>query len=277
MVLGGVKSPSHTLPIACCLFPIAFFKHDEFCMGADFSTYRDEVLRLRQMGVSTPEICERLGLSSDIVIELIVGASHLPPISQKPEKRSSTRQRGRPRQVWDEAKVESVFELLSRPATVLGYRSQLWTLPRLVEGAAKHQLGLSKRMLRRHLTRLGLTFTARLEQCRCQLPPELDEVANSTRAMLYLVREFHAKDFGLEYLAPAVALVGWTPTNRIAFAVRRRRRVLTDFVEMFLRELLLLHADQHVVVAVPGKGKYRSERLRQFASSQRRLHLYELD
>jgi hypothetical protein len=245
-------------------------------MGANFSTYRDEVLRLRQMGVPTPEICGRLGVSSDVVIELIIGASHIPPISQKPEKRSSTRQRRRPRQVWDEAKVESVFELLSRPATVLGYRSQLWTLPRLVEGSAKRQFGLSKRMLRRHLTRLGLTFANHLEPCRRQIPPELDEVANSKRAMLYLVREFHAQDFGLEYLAPAVALVGLTPTNRIAFAVRRRRRILTDFVEMFLRELLLLHADKHVVAVIPGKGEYRSERLRQFVSSQRRLRLYEL-
>lgn len=245
-------------------------------MGADFSKYRDEVLRLRQIGIPTPEICGRLGLSSDVVIELIIGASHIPPTSQKPEKRPSTRPRGRPRQVWDEAKVENVFELLRRPATVLGYRSQLWTLPRLVEGAAKHQLGLSKRMLRRHLTRLGLTFADQLEQCG-KLPPELNEVANSKGAMLYLVRAFHAKDFDLEYLAPAVALVGFTPTNRIAFAIRHRHRILTDFVELFLRELLVLHADKHVVAVILGKGEYRCERLRQFASGFRRLHLYELD
>ena len=247
-------------------------------MVADFSKYRNEVLQLRQMGISTPEICGRLGLSSDVVIQLIIGASSIPPISQKQEKRPSTRKRGRPRQVWDEAKIENVFELLRRPATVLGYRSQLWTLPRLVEGAAKHQLGLSKRMLRRHLTRLGLTFSDQLEECRCNtgLPPELNDFTNSKGAILYLVRAFHAQDFGLEYLAPAIALVGFTPTNRIAFAIRRRHRILTDFVEMFLRELLLLHADKHVVVVIPGKGEYRSERLRQFASSQRRLHLYEL-
>ncbi|MBE9040202.1 hypothetical protein IQ235_05270 [Oscillatoriales cyanobacterium LEGE 11467] len=245
-------------------------------MGADFSKYRDEVLRLRQMGISTPEICGQLGLSSDIVIELIIGASSIPPIIQEPEKHFSTRPRGRPRQVWEEAKVEKVFDLLSRPATVLGYRSQLWTLPRLVEGAAKHQLGLSKRMLRRYLTRLGLTFSDQLEQCSCKLPLELNEVGHSKSAMLYLVREFHAQDFGLEYLTPAVALVGLTPSNRIALAVHHRHRVLTDFVEFFLRELLVLHADKHIVVVVPGKGEYRCERLRQFVSGFRRLHLYEL-
>ncbi|NEP11596.1 MAG: hypothetical protein F6K14_15565 [Symploca sp. SIO2C1] len=238
---------------------------------------QQEVLRLYHSKVSTPEICQKLGLNAEIVVALITNAlSGVSSGAKKRPEKLEKRPVGRPRKKLSEDEESSLLELLCRAASDYGYHSPLWTPQRVIKAAGR-ELGLTlkKDYLWANLKRWGLTFDEQQRLCLggLNIPAECTELVKSKRGLLYVLTEIHSAKLGI------VALVGLTPSKKtpLACAVWRRHRVITDFVQYFLRGLLTLHPKRHLAVLMKKKSAYRTEKLKQLESYQRRLHLFLVD
>ena len=235
---------------------------------------QQEVLQLYHSKIPTPEICQRLGLDAKTVVALITNAlSGVSGGRRQPEKRPV----GRPRKELAKEELESLLELLCRPASDYGYHSPLWTPQRVIKSAGGELgLPLKKDIVWANLKRWGMSFDEQLHRClggRGSIPAECKELVKSKRGLLYVVADYQIKSLGI------VALVGLTPSKKtpLACAVWQRHRIMTDFVKYFLRGLLTLHPKRHLVVLMKHKSAYRTKRLEQLESYQRRLHLFEID
>jgi len=246
-------------------------------MELSHSSLQQEVLRLYHSKVSTPEICQRLGLNAETVVALITNAlSGVSSSGRKQPEKQEKHSVGRPRKELAKEELESLLELLCHPASDFGYHSPLWT-PQQVIKSARVELGLAlkKDFVWASLRRWGVSFDEQLRLCLDGrgIPAECTELLKKKRGVLYVVADYQIKPFGI------VALVGLTPSKKtpLACAIQRRHRVMTDFVQYFLRGLLTLHPKRHLAVLMKQKSAYRTEKLKQLESQYRRLHLYESD
>ncbi|NET55417.1 MAG: hypothetical protein F6K47_04270 [Symploca sp. SIO2E6] len=231
-------------------------------------------MQLYHSKVPTPEICQRLGLNAETVVALITNA--LLGVSSGGRRRLEKRPVGRPRKKLSEDEVSSLLSLLCRPASEYGYHSPLWTPQRVIKSVGEELgLPLKKDTVWANLKRWGMSFDEQLHRCLGGrgIPVECTELFKKKRGLLYVVTEYQVKSLGI------VALVGLTPSKKtpLACAVWQRHRIMTDLVKYFLRGLLTLHPERHLAVLMKHKSAYRTQRLEQLASYQRRLHLFLVD
>jgi len=244
----------------------------------EYEKARQELIRLEHSGeevIDTPALCRelsrRFGFPSAKVFELLLEIRTSPRSSFR-EKRPV----GRPRKELAKEELESLLELLCRPASDYGYHSPLWTPQRVIK-ASEGELGipLKKDTVWANFKRWGVTFEHQLHRCLggLSIPAKCSELVKSKRGLLYVVPELHPAELGI------VALVGLTPSKKtpLACAVWQRHRIMTDLVKYFLGGLLTLHPERHLAVLMRHKSVYRTEKLKQLESHHRRLHLFEID
>ncbi|MBD1877129.1 hypothetical protein H6F75_26970 [Nodosilinea sp. FACHB-131] len=126
----------------------------------------------------------------------------------------------------------------------------IWTLPQLVTELREVLPAYSPSVdtVRRVFHRLGLTFEAQVEElCSTgRLFPRCRK--GRGRELLYLVTHQTTRQLGLvSLLPPATVVVGLTPGNRVALAVRMQSRVSPKFIREFLASLSALHPNRRVV------------------------------
>lgn len=210
--------------------------------------------------VTTPEICQRLGLGLDEVMALLLPV----PIERREDAPQVKRPVGRP--PW-RIGVEEGRRVLGRLVGGGAEGLLLWTIPQLV-GELREVLPShppSPDTVRRVLLDgLGLTsFAAHAERLRattitttgrsipCRGEGGGGTPSASRRELLYLVTHRTTRQLGLvSVLPPATVLVGLTPGNRMAIAVRMQSRITPKFLREFLDGLSTLHPNRRVV-AVP--------------------------
>ncbi|MBE9108278.1 hypothetical protein IQ273_02425 [Nodosilinea sp. LEGE 07298] len=208
---------------------------------------REQAQALHAALVTTPEICQRLGLGLDEVMALLL------PERQKDAPRAK-HPVGRPS--WTIEKEEGM-RLLNRLVGARRRRLPLWTLPQLV-GELREILPHppSEDTVRRVLDRLGLTFTKQAEGL-CAPGRSLLQRRESRRGrdLLYVVTHRTTRQLGLTSLPLATVVVGLSPGNRVVFAVRMQSRVSARFIREFLDGLSALHRNRRVLgMMVGGNG-----------------------
>jgi len=206
---------------------------------------RETAQALHATGLTTPEICQRLGLGLDAVMALLLPA----PMERQKDVPRVRRCVGRP--PWTIGKEEG-RQLLSRLVNHGCSAPAIWKLPELVSVLREvipHPP--SPDTVRRVLDGLGLTFAAHAERLRAtgrELPwrGEGGGVL-PRRQLLYLVTHRTTRQLGVLSLPPATVVVGLTPGNRVAFAVRMQNRMTPKFLRDFLDGLSALHPNRRVV------------------------------
>ncbi|MBD1919462.1 MULTISPECIES: hypothetical protein [Cyanophyceae] len=170
---------------------------------------------------------------------------------------------GRP--PWSIGKEDGA-RLLGRLVGHGNNKAPIWTIPQLV-GELREVLPSSHPpspdTVRRVLfDGLGLTsFAAHAERLRVTsstdrlFPPwrgkggEVSSLSLSRRSLLYLVTHRTTRQLGLvsPLFPPATIVVGLTPGNRVAIAVRMQSRITPKFLQEFLDGLSTFHPNRRVV------------------------------
>lgn len=212
------------------------------------------ILLLRDQGLTTPEICQQLGLNSDRVIEVLLQKSVVPErVTVKLPKRPV----GRPRKLEEGNLLPSIARVITKKtdSTV-----SLWKFPDLLQAIRSNiQKNLSQDTLRRYLKRQGFTFDDQLKQVLgCSTPPIEAVTTLSRREIVYVVthRIIRQREEGLNQATTVIT--GITAFNRIAVMAQPQSRLSPGMLITFLYGLLSLHPDRHIVVILSAKGVYRS-------------------
>lgn len=230
--------------------------------------------RLRAAGYMTPDICSQLGLPGEVVIELLVSRGSTDLSLGIPS----------PREPWTVRERSKFSHLLASPATEFGFQpSNVWTAPRVI-ALAKQMMGkrLSKDTLRRRLQASDITFTGQLNRLGCaRLPDQAFELQlRHPRHQIYGLAWIRASDVGLEDVDYTTALVGVTISNRIAFSIWPKTRLSPQgrryFPLHFLRELLVLHKQAHII-AITSLGMVGSQTIKRLHHHHHRLHVVVAD
>ncbi|EKU96595.1 hypothetical protein Lepto7375DRAFT_0060 [Leptolyngbya sp. PCC 7375] len=230
--------------------------------------------QLRAAGYMTPDICCELDLPGDVVIELLMSrVSTDAPVGTT-----------YPREQWTMRERSKLSHLLASPATEFGFQpSNVWTAPRVI-ALAKQVMGkrLSKDTLRRRLQASGITFTGQLNRLGCARLPEcaFELHLRHPRHQVYGITWIRSSDVGIENVDYTTALVGVTISNRIAFSIWPKVRLSPQgrrhFPLKFLRELLALHKEAHVIAITP-VGMFGAQTIEQLQHHHHRLHVVVAD
>lgn len=237
---------------------------------------RGAILALRSEGLSTPEICQRLELDSEIVIRLLMQETIGPSRVQRVPVVSPVRAVGRPRKLVESELMVTMAQVIAAGNSKRA--SLLWTFPDLLEALrGVTEPRLSGDTLRRYLNQQGLTFDHQLVKVAgsAAVPEVVADVVQSYRALLYVVT--HRTTVGDEASHSATTLlVGVSASNRLALFGRHQSRLSPGMLSEFFRDLLALHPGRHIVALTSGEGIYRRLVNDAFLNQQSKLHLYLL-
>jgi putative transposase len=210
---------------------------------------------------------------------------------------------GRPRKLpeWERKRM---WQIVLRPATEFGYKTDLWTVARIHQ-VVREKLGVvvSKDTIWRRLREAGLTYqkperqyfeidaAAREEWLRREVP-RIRRTVRKYRAILYFQDEANVSLTA--FLGKAWALCGKTPKTRVSgqrggvaalSAISRRghllfalheKRIASDEVIHFLDQMLHHHRHRHLVVVMDQAPPHVSKKTMSFIESQPRLHVFHL-
>lgn len=203
---------------------------------------RKTVAALRAQGVTTPELCTRLGLPLDAVMALLLPDQNVEREVAATTSPALRRPVGRPKAQLSDEDLKRILNVLCDRADVP------WTLPELAKKIAiAASQSLSVDTVRRELTRYGLTYAEQIRRLS-QGTELLEPLVRSKRSLLYVVTHHTTRQLGFTTLPLATVVVGLTPGNRMAFMVRTQSRMTPKFLEEFLGGLTRLHPNRRVVV-----------------------------
>lgn len=210
---------------------------------------------------------------------------------------------GRPRilEALTESELRSV---ILRPATELGYETDLWTIKRvqaIIED--RYEIRISKDTVWRRLREAGLTYqkperqyyeideSARQAWARTEIP-RIRRTVLKYRAILYFQDEANVSLTA--FLGKTWAVRGQTPKARVTgkrggiaavSAISRRgyllfrlyeKRITSIEVIEFLAQMLHHHRTRHLVVVMDQAPPHVSKATHHYIASQRRLHVFYL-
>lgn len=231
------------------------------------------VLTLRQQGLTTPEICQQLGLHSDVVIDILLTGT----LSVPEQNRIVAVKRpvGRPQKIQERGLLASIAQALAERKTKHHF---LWTFPDLLQVVRRTlRSDVSPDTLRRCLTRQGFTFADQLKQVVGESVPPDEVAAFSEGTILYVVNhQLHRASEGDRCCYPATTLItGVSAFNRLAVMAWPQSRLSSGMLVAFLHGLLTLHPDRHIAVILSAKkGVYQSVVRERSLNRDPRLQMY---
>jgi transposase len=210
---------------------------------------------------------------------------------------------GRPRKLAS-LDSDALIDIVLAPATEFGYETDFWTTRRLIQVIGS-ELGVvvSKRTVLRRLHDAGLSYQKpereyfqlseeeRAEWRRTELP-RIRRSVRKYKAILYFQDEANVSLTAL--LGKTWALRGYTPKQRVTgtrggvsamSAITHRgqlifrlhdKRIASDEVIDFLRQMLRHHPKRHLVVVMDQAPPHTSKKTMAYINSQRRLHVFHL-
>lgn len=251
----------------------------------DTKALKEKVLTLRRIGVTTPEICRKLGLTSETVIALLIDGA--PQAITKPPT---------PKLKQDSLPLLSqILSRLSEPACQYGYSGDLWTPSRLIT-----QFNLPRGTLYRLIKKVDLTFDSRLRRqfsrqesyhwwVTNMLPRILARVEDSN-GLLYLIDILRPQALPrteqiwiaaadcLEFeIGNPVLVYGISSTGRIAGQLHWcRKQVASDQILQVMQGLLRLHPNRDLLILASSKRSYRTRTIEEFVEAHKKLRLFIL-
>jgi transposase len=210
---------------------------------------------------------------------------------------------GRPR-LLEQLDEQRLRELVLKPASEFGYETDLWTVRRLhtvIE--QEYDVVVSKDTIWRRLCEAGLTYQkpereyhqideeARKEWVRSEVP-KIRRTIEKYRAILYFQDESNISLTA--FLGKTWAPRGKTPKQRVTgkrggvaamSAISKRghllfrlygKRIASNEVIQFLRQLLRHHKRRHLVVVMDQAPPHVSKKTEAFIDQQKRLHVFHL-
>ncbi len=233
---------------------------------------RRTIIDLRDEGVTTPEICQQLGIDADTVIALLVQGAIVPTVVVDVPKRPV----GRPRKQVDKDLFLRIIKVIEPGDSEV---PALWTFPQLLQVLDDSgQPSISGDTLRRYLHEQGLTFSTQLRQVigSSNIPDFLVATIRSRPSILYVVTHLIARPTDSNTCQATTLIIGVTSSNRLTFYAQQQSRLSQGMLSRFLRGLLTLHSERHVVVILKNEGVYRSVAHDRSLHRAPRLHVYTL-
>ncbi len=210
---------------------------------------------------------------------------------------------GRPRKLED-LNQEDLRSLVLEPASHYGYETDLWTVGRLQAVINEvYEIEVSKDTIWRRLRDAGLTYQkperayyeineeARQEWTRKEVP-KIRRTVKKYRAILYFQDEanisltaFLGKTWGPCGMTPTIKVTGKRGGVAARSAIRKpgrllfrlhEKRIASDEVIDFLRQMLAHHRHRHLVVVMDPAPPHVSKKTRGYMERQRRLHVFPL-
>ena len=252
-------------------------------------TFRFAAVTLRKKGVPVATIAESFGVTPEAVYIWLKKAR-----TQGVESLRSSKASGRQPELT-EKQFQELLELLRRPATELGYATDLWSGPRIMH-LIHHQVGVKyhPKHMPRFLRRLGLVlkFPERRaleqdpEQVRWwkeQRLPELLEYARKRRALVFYADEslislipHLGKTWAFPEAHPIARVSGkrgqhvgiTAAVNRaghLCFELTRDKERFTSKTFLrFIRKLRREHPDRPILLIVDGAPIHKAKVVKQF-------------
>lgn len=251
---------------------------------------KQAVLRLRQSGVTTPEIYHCLGLELDTVLTWLM-TSHGEPVAPAPMVTQMQMQTC-DRIARKFPPLSTLLSRLSEPASQYGYRGNLWTPSRLVT-----QFNLPRGTLYRWLKKANLAFLPRLRQQFSHranyqwwvttILPRIQAIVERRQALLYLLDELRSHDLPAAERIEAAAsgcleseagqpvlICGISLAGRIAGQIYWcRHRVAADHVYQVLQGLMRLHPHRNLVILAADKRAHRAQAIQDLLRHHPQLQL----
>lgn len=210
---------------------------------------------------------------------------------------------GRPR------KLESLDEfglssIVLKPASEFGFETDFWTCSRLLQVIRKRfRIEISKWTIWRRLREAGLTYQkperkyieadeAKRQKWIDEELPQILETVRKYRAILYFEDEsnisltaFLGKTWAPRGKTPTQCVTGKrggisamsaiSKSGSLIFALLEKR-IASDEVIHFLKQILQHHKRRHVVVVMDQALPHTSKKTKSFIESQKRLHVFYL-
>ncbi|NEQ31713.1 MAG: hypothetical protein F6K04_12030 [Leptolyngbya sp. SIO4C5] len=249
---------------------------------------KQKVLALRRIGITTPEICNRLRLESETVLAWLIesyGGAATTDLALTPMPSSARREK-------HSVDLSGILSRLSEPAFRYGYQGSLWTPSRLIT-----QFNLPRGTLYRLIHKADLSFAARLRQqfsYKAQYQtwvdtvlPQIQVITKRCRALLYLLDELRPHNFPnaqrIEAAVPEcfesdmgnpVLICGLSSTGRIAGQVHWcKKQVASHQIISVLQGLLSLHPQRDLVILASSKRIHRTQAIQSFVRGQKQVRL----
>jgi transposase len=210
---------------------------------------------------------------------------------------------GRPRKLA-ELNALRLRRIVLAPASDFGYETDFWTTRRLIQVIeAEFSVSLSKQSVLRRLHEAGLTYQKpereyfelseeeRAKWLRTEVP-KIRRAVRKFKAILYFQDEANISLTALlgKTWAPrgetpkqkvtgkrggVSAMSAITSQGRLIFRLHEKR-ITSDEVIDFLAQMLKHHARRHLVVVMDQAPPHVSKKTRDYITSQRRLHIFNL-
>jgi hypothetical protein len=227
----------------------------------------EQIQKLHQARVSTPEICRLTGVSSEVVLAILIDEYQRPAT---PKIARQKRRVGRPPIDWSSIMTDVVTILCREP-----YSAPLWTIDSLLEALA-HTSGhlLARSTVLRRLREHGVSFDGVTTQLSFNdsMYAKATALRKIKRGNLYALLEIRSRDY--ESIDDTVSgLLAIRADNFMLCLLKEKRNLTSQFYKEFLLRLLNYHTGRHVIVLYPPGGQARQDYLSSFACYYRRLHL----
>jgi transposase len=210
---------------------------------------------------------------------------------------------GRPRKLWT-LDARALTAMILSPASEFGFETDFWTTPRIIQ-VVQGQFGISvsKQTVMRRLHEAGMSYQKpereyfelseeeRQDWRRHELP-RIRRAVRTNRAILYFQDEANVSLTAL--LGKTWAPRGKTPKQRVTgqrggvsalsaitsggqllFRLHDKR-IASDEVIDFLRQMLRHHPRRHLVVVMDQAPPHVSKKTQSYVASQPRLHVFHL-
>jgi transposase len=197
--------------------------------------------------------------------------------------------------------LRKLFKMVLRPASKFGYETDFWTCRRLIQVAWKElRVRVSQPTMWRMLRDWKFTYqkpqrryaeaskTKRNAWIRDEVP-KIKEIVRKYRAILYFQDESNislhaviAKTWAPKGSRPTQVVTGKRGGVSAMSAISSRgslvftlhdKRIASDQMIHFLRQLLKHHPRRHIVVVMDQASPHTSKKTRAFISQQKRLHV----
>ena len=210
---------------------------------------------------------------------------------------------GRPR-LLDDLDRKALWEIILKPATDFGYETDLWTIGRVHRVVQeKYNTTVSHDTIWRRLREAGLTYQKperqyfqmdeelREEWMRTEAP-KIHKTVKKYGALLYFQDEanvsltaFLGKTWSPRGMTPqqrvtgkrggVAAISAINGHGRLLFKLHEKR-ICSDEVIAFLRQMLAHHKRRHLVVVMDQAPPHTSQKTTVFIEAQARLHVFHL-
>lgn len=268
---------------------------------ATLEGYRFAAVKLNKRGVIVATIAESFGVTTEAVYIWLKKAR-----TEGIKSLRASKAKG-PELGLDESQFASLLKAIRRPASELGYATDLWSGPRL-RHFLKHTFGIEyhRKHMPRFLRRLGLNFKfperRALEQDLIAVRewkknrfPEILSFSHRKKALVFYADEalvslipYVGRTWAFPSAKPIVRVsgrrgqhVGITAAvnaqGRLAFELTREKEMFTAKVFLrFVRKLRREHSDRFIVLIVDGASTHTAKIVKEYAKDNQKLFRLEI-